>query len=214
MLEKLKVKIKRASQEKRIKKCKPVADSLMGKKFSIIASSCLSGIIYHDLQKQFLTPTINLNFRNKDFYYFAANLEKYIDADLEEFIIPNSTYPHAVIKVEGLPDVVMNFPHDKDFGIVKENWNRRKVRINFEYIRVMAVQQIIDQQVVDLFEKIPYKKVLFYGINNGAVLTKDCAFNDFLKRETQTTTRSIAGFAGLSTKRNFDSFDWATFLKE
>ena len=214
MLEKIKLSIKKKNQKNRIKKCHEIAISLKQTDFSIIASSCLSGIIYHDLERQFLTPTININFRNNDFYYFASHLKEYIASNMEEFVIQGSTFPHGILKVSGLPDVVINFPHDSSFIEAKKSWDRRKQRINYNYIRVMAVQKDISQETIDLFSNIPYKKVLFYGINHGGRLTCECVHNDFLEKETQTTTRSIAGFSGLTSKRNFDSFNWAKFIKE
>ena len=42
--------------------------------FSIICSNCIGGTIYNRLGKQFLSPTINLWFYQKDFLKFIQNI--------------------------------------------------------------------------------------------------------------------------------------------
>ena len=41
--------------------------------FTIISSNCIGGVIYSDLHRKFLSPTINLFFSAKDFLKFVFN---------------------------------------------------------------------------------------------------------------------------------------------
>lgn len=41
---------------------------------TIISRDCCGGIIYHDCQKQFMSPTINLFMSNDDFLLFCEHL--------------------------------------------------------------------------------------------------------------------------------------------
>ena len=42
---------------------------------SFISQNCIGGIIYHDMEQKFLTPTINLYLMANDFVKFVENLE-------------------------------------------------------------------------------------------------------------------------------------------
>ena len=97
---------------------------LKNDKFSIISSNCIGGIIYHRLGKQFLSPTINLFFNQKEFIKFAQNLRYYINLPLE-FIKSDFDFPVAKID-----DITLYFLHYSNNDEAKEAWERRKTRIN------------------------------------------------------------------------------------
>ncbi len=46
---------------------------------TIISNNCIGGIIYHDLGLEFMSPTINLFFKNEDFFTFLNDIEYYIN---------------------------------------------------------------------------------------------------------------------------------------
>lgn len=206
--------LKKRNQKKRIKKYSKISKELQDSNFTIISSMCIGGIIYHDLGMEFSTPTINLRFTNNSFYDFCYNIDKYVASPL----IDTSNAKYGIsgrIDVDNLPSVYLSFPHDNDFKKVNDDWNRRKVRINYNNIHIIAVSNNVSEEEKQAFERIPYKnKILLYGHISSSP-TKDMLFNSFLKKEKDTTKRSIAGFKGLfTTKRNFDSFDWVSFLKQ
>ena len=49
---------------------------------SFISQNCIGGIIYHDMEQKFLTPTINLYLMANDFVKFVENLEYYLNQEL------------------------------------------------------------------------------------------------------------------------------------
>lgn len=73
--------------------------------FSIICSNCIGGFIYHRLGKQFLSPTINLFFNQKEFVKFILNLDHYLNANLE-FLETDTDYP-----IGKLDDITLYFLH-------------------------------------------------------------------------------------------------------
>lgn len=211
---KLLKKIKAYNQNRRIKKYKKASKELENTNFSIISSMCIGGIIYHDLGMEFTTPTINLRFLDYSFYDFCNHIKEYINAPIENATIDNGLIT-AKINVPGLPSISMAFPHDQNYEKIAQDWNRRKLRLNFNNIRVIAVSNIVGEKEKQMFLNIPYKnKILLYG-KSTTIPCKGMVYNRFLKHEKSTTKRSIAGFANpFSIKRNFDSFDWLTFLKK
>jgi len=56
---------------------------LVADNFSIICSNCIGGTIYNRLGKEFLSPTINMYFTQRDFIKFAVNLEYYLNHKLQ-----------------------------------------------------------------------------------------------------------------------------------
>ena len=99
---------------------------LKNKDFSIICSSCIGGVIYNRLGLQFLSPTINMFFTQRDFIRFAVDLKHYISQDLV-FIETDKPYPVAM-----LDDVTLYFNHSSSREEAANDWNRRKKRINYD----------------------------------------------------------------------------------
>ena len=99
---------------------------LKNKDFSIICSTCIGGVIYHDLGMQFLSPTINMFMSNSDFIKFACNLKQYLSIELN-FIETDETFPVAM-----LGDIRLCFNHHSTPEEAAYDWNRRKRRVNYD----------------------------------------------------------------------------------
>ena len=91
--------------------------------FSLFCNVCIGGIIYSNLKKQFLSPTINLWLTCDDFCKFLLNLDKYIESPIK-FI----GYDEGPIGV--IDDIKIHFNHYKSIEDALNAWNRRKQRIN------------------------------------------------------------------------------------
>lgn len=104
---------------------------LKNKDFSIICSTCIGGVIYHDLGMQFLSPTINMYMSNLDFIKFACNLKQYLSMELS-FIETDDIFPVAM-----LDDIRLNFNHHTNQEEAAYDWNRRKERINYDNLYII-----------------------------------------------------------------------------
>ena len=51
--------------------------------FSIISNNCIGGVIYNDLGKKFLSPTVNLYIKPTDFIKFLENMEYYLSLEIK-----------------------------------------------------------------------------------------------------------------------------------
>jgi len=133
-------------------------NDLSSKKFSIIASFCGGGTLYHDAGVQFLSPTINLAFDGEDFIKFVCNLKSYLQMDLQEYKTEEVPYP-----VGRLHDVEIRFVHYRTFDEAERKWKERSKRINFDNIIVMATDRdgMGTDACMAAFDKLPYKKVMF-----------------------------------------------------
>lgn len=99
--------------------------------FSIICSNCVGGFIYHNLGKQFLSPTLNCWMNQLDFIRFAKNLKYYLSLNLN-FI--ESEYPYPVAMLD---DVCVHFNHTDNAGDAERDWEKRKKRVNYDNIYVI-----------------------------------------------------------------------------
>lgn len=100
---------------------------LKNSEFSIISNGCFGGFIYHNLSKEFLSPTINLWVGEDydDFMKFLLNMDHYLNCELKFFKDPNEKkYPR-----EYLDDILIGFNHYDTEEEAKSAWERRKKRI-------------------------------------------------------------------------------------
>lgn len=143
--------------------------TLKAEGFSIISQNCIGGVFYHDMGMQFLSPTVDLFFKEPDFVKFAMNLRHYLSCELQ--MRWEETCP-----VGTLDDITVYFMHYDTCREAKESWERRKQRISFEKILVVATDRNgFDDTVFETWKQIPYPKVLFtvnprYAQETGSVL--------------------------------------------
>lgn len=133
---------------------------------SLITNTCIGGRLYHDYNQKFLSPTIDLYIKPIDFVKFCCNLKEYLNCELVED--RNKKINNFV--VGKLNDIYIYFSHTNyTFKIAKQNWERRKKRINYYNIIVIATDRCTidgplkrcDNKTIQEFGNIPYKKVIF-----------------------------------------------------
>lgn len=138
---------------------------------SLISQNCIGGIIYHDANQRFLSPTVNLYILPKDFIKFVNNLDYYLS--LTPNVEMGKAYP-----IGTLGDIQINFMHYSSPQEAIEKWEERKQRINFNKIFVIMVERDgFDDEDFKEFLKINYPKILFtrnekYISNNSVYLKK------------------------------------------
>lgn len=125
---------------------------------TIISSNCNGSFILHDLNLQFLTPTVNLFMYPKDFLKFVGNLEKYLSNEAELVEIESSKkYP-----VGRLIDIQIHFMHYSTFDEAKNKWRERCKRIQYNNIYLMMTDRdgCTYEDMIN-FDKLSYKKIIF-----------------------------------------------------
>lgn len=123
--------------------------------FSVISQNCIGGVLYHDMGLQFLSPTVNLFFTAPDFVRFVLNLEHYLDID--PIMAWDETYP-----VGNIEDITIHFMHYGTCAEARQDWNRRKARIDKEKILVLCTDmEGFTQDVFAQWQKITYPKLLY-----------------------------------------------------
>ncbi|MDI9241549.1 DUF1919 domain-containing protein [Fusibacillus kribbianus] len=146
-------KFSRICRQKKIEKIRP---QLRNRDITIISQNCIGGVFYHDMKLPFSSPTINLFIREPDFVRMVCNLEYYMNAELELFW--GEEYPIGVLG----GDVHIDFMHYHSCSEARESWERRKKRINWKNIVILATDRNgFTDEVFRQWKTVRYPKVLF-----------------------------------------------------
>lgn len=106
--------------------------------FTIIANTCIAGVMYHKLGKQFLSPTINLWMHDVDFYRFLRDMDTYLEQPLR--FVPNELgYPTAYCG-----DMLIHFNHYKTEEEAAKKWYERIKRINKDNLYIICADRPVD----------------------------------------------------------------------
>jgi len=144
--------------------------SLIENPVTILSDDCWGGGVYHRLKLPFSSPLINIwwdrdqywKFIQKPFFYLDTPLQMVREGDLCKGIAPFGKLGKDGDYVE------LQLIHNYDFAGALEQWNRRVKRINRENLFVKmgfhsAHTEEKKERWIKAFEKVPYKKILFYN---------------------------------------------------
>ncbi len=131
---------------------------LKARNFTLIASNCLGGVLYHDLGEKFLSPTINMTV--KPFLPFLQELKGYIQCDTPPcFQMYHEVQGYPVLK---LGDITLNGVHYKTPEAMIADWEKRKARINWDNIFIITTDEYIrTEEELEQFAQLPWPKVLY-----------------------------------------------------
>lgn len=178
--------------------------------FSIISCNCVGGLLYHDFDMKFLSPTINLFINTPDFVKLCLNLKYYMGLELEEGNSDDRSVLTQKYPVGKLGDIKIDFLHYHSFEEAKNSWDSRKERINYSKIYVIiSDRDNYTEELLPQIDAIPYKKVFFSHINYA----KDyCIFvkKDKSKQMVGDLTRYIDFNGHKKYEYYFDFEKWFT----
>lgn len=180
---------------------------------SIIANNCIGGVIYHNLNMAFKSPTINLYFRNEDFLLFVSHLETFMAAQLLECSEQKKEFPVGKLVCEH-GEVQIYFQHYKSFAHAKEKWEQRAKRIDWNNIVIIMEEGIeTSDEVVRQFQTLPYdRKVLVCNGNAGHVAVENGYPMYIYDKKYHPGKILDFGRFKISSKRYLDDWDYVRFL--
>lgn len=193
---------------------KPQRKKLCNKNPSIISSNCIGGIIYHDLNLQFNSPTINLFFKPKDYITFLENLDGFLKCKPVEVKQEKYNYPIGEL-VYNESKITINFMHYKSFDEALRKWEERKKRIDFNNLFIIweaPNKNGPNKELLDRFLKLKYEnKVLITGCNCPVIDNRILKLNLYNKKYQPG---KIMEYRVLSYKRYLDIFNYVEFLNK
>ena len=194
---------------------KEIRGRLNNKTFSLFTNNCLGGFIYHDLGLKFLSPTINIRIKPKEFIEFMCDLKYYLSQELERDKNNEEKFPVGILKGdENHSSISINFEHYSNFAEAKEKWISRVERINYENIYVMMefYDGIHNEELIESFKEIPYRNkiILTHKHHKEEYTTAIHCFDDTI--DLNEIGGKIFRYEGLTGKRYYDEFDYVEFL--
>ena len=183
---------------------------LINKNPTIITNNCIAGIIYHDLDIKFKSPTINLYFELDDFIRYISHLEDYSNSELIEGTDPTVSFPIGVLH-NTFGEVRIYFMHYRSFKEAKEKWEERTRRIDYDNtFIIMDVGLDGSNEIFEQFDRVthPNKVVLTNSIVNNVRSYFPMTF--YNKRYFPGKILTYKNW--FSTKRYLDEFDYVHFL--
>jgi uncharacterized protein (DUF1919 family) len=183
---------------------------LLNRNFSLIASNCTGGVIYHELGLEFLSPTVNMFFEASDFVKFCGNIDHYLKAQL--VLVPNDNYSYPIVRCD---DILIHCVHYNSLEEIQKKWKSRANKINRDNIfLIMSERDGCTKADIMAFNKLPYKnKVIFVHEPMpeiySAVYIPGTELNGEDGHWVQPGTSYISRFSG---KRYIDKFDYVSFL--
>lgn len=179
--------------------------------FTIFSSNCIGGVLYHDLGLRFLSPFINMYIKPKDFIKFLKFPKKYLEYPLVEKKNLSENYPVATLN-----DITIYGVHYDNFEHLKNKWDERKIRINWNNIYVIMVER--DGCTIDdlyEFDKLGYKNKIvftdkFISDINSSYYIKGTKNNDIENKVIDLTKYE----KNISGKRIIDKFDYVSFFNK
>ena len=178
---------------------------------SIICSSCIGGLISHNLGLQFCSPTVNLWIDNQDFVKFACNLEGYLQKELvfDEAIENPGQFKKGKFPIAKLGDITVYFNHYHTAEEAATKWNERKQRIHYDNLFLITDDNRLTDEEINRLQSVPCKRFILFTARPRPEI--DNSF--WMKRYSKT------GYLGNYNNRDRDglrefekSFNYARWL--
>ncbi|MBD5489851.1 MAG: DUF1919 domain-containing protein [Lachnospiraceae bacterium] len=139
---------------------------------TILSDDCWGGYVYNYLGLKFSSPLINIlwdrgefaNFIQEPLYYLQTELTMVREGDLRAGIFPIGKLG------AGGKYVQLFFIHNADFNEAKQQWDRRKGRVNANNLFVkmnLSRSDTNKESYIDIFNNCKSKKILFYNGNEN-----------------------------------------------
>lgn len=124
---------------------------------TLLCNNCIGGVIFHELGLKFMSPTVNLWIKPKDFIKYCSNLKHYSQCKLE--FLDCSLYLSASEKypVACLDDIIIYFLHYTSEEDARQKWEERTNRINYDNVRcILSERDGCTFDDLENFSKLPY----------------------------------------------------------
>lgn len=142
--------------------------------FSIICNNCYGGILYHDLGKKFLSPTINMYIDASEYIEFLENFEFYLKCDMEDGGMADPDNGGGAIGILN-GKIKLHGIHYSSFEELRDKWMERRERVNFDNLFIIGVYRDgCNDELVERFCNLPFDHKVFLSHKNIECKNSDC----------------------------------------
>lgn len=128
--------------------------------FSILASNCIGGVLYHELGMPFLSPFINMYVEPHDFIKFLKSPKEYLRYELNDVTAEKLTENYPIAK---LKDIILHGVHYNSFEDMRDSFERRSKRINWSNVYIIMCERdgCTYEDLLE-FDKLEYKRKIVF----------------------------------------------------
>ena len=176
---------------------------------SILSCNCTGGVLMHEYNMKFMTPTVNYYMKATDFVKFVENLEQYLNAPITNSTDGESEELHYPVFM--IEDIKIYGVHYRNIEEFTEMWNRRKKRLRMDNIFcIFTDRDGFDESLLSRIDAIPYKKVMFSHVEYPEY-SWVCYIPGF---EKEKEIVSLTDFMGITGKRYYSRYDFKSVFTE
>lgn len=179
---------------------------------TVIADTCMGGLIYHNLGLRFTSPTINMWVSKSDYLDFLENLSGFLSVDIKEVTDSGYSYPVGDLSYGG-KTVRFYGNHYATFEEFREKWNERKKRVDYDNLFVIMLNSEITREDIERFEALPYENKLL--ITGKCDLERPFIVHHKLFDSPSYRPGDMMNYKGKRSKKRFmDDIDYVGFLNK
>ena len=177
---------------------------------TVIADTCMGGLIYHNLGLRFTSPTINMWVSKSDYLTFLENLRGFLSVDITEVTDSGYSYPVGDLSYGG-KTVRFYGNHYKTFEEFREKWNERKERVDYDNLFVIMLNAEITREEIERFEALPYENKLMIA-GKTELERPFIVHHRLFESPTYIAGDMMSYKSRVSVKRYMDDIDYVGFL--
>lgn len=184
---------------------------LSNKNFTILSTNCIGGVMYHNLNLKFLSPTINLWISPHDYIKILKSPQRYFsNMNMTQIKKKNINYP-----IGKLDDVTVYGQHYNDFNELKAKWNERKERINWNNIFIFMIERdgCTYQDLLE-FDKLPYKNKVVFTKKKYKNVKSSLVLPNSYDIKNKNVNNLLVYPSYFSIFKILDEFDYVKFFNE
>ena len=175
---------------------------------TLFSSDCTGGVLYHDLNLKFLSPTINMYFSASDFLKFVKNPNLYLNAKMIDVTSKSDSRPVALLN-----DIHLQLVHYKSVYEAQKKWNDRVKRIDWNNVYYImndrngcTYEDIIEFDNLKTKRKVIFTHIPYENIDSAYYLR---GFED------EPCVGVVSAFDGRHIlNRTMDQFNWCEWFNE
>ena len=164
---------------------------------TIICSTCIGGMISHNLGLKFMSPTVNIWMIPSDLVKFVSDLDRYLNSDI--VFKESNDYP-----VGRIDDITVYFQHYTSEDEARNKWEERKKRIDRDNLYIITDENNLSESEIEKLEQVKCKRLVIFTADSEKrepFFAYDCYKDE--KEICFYRVRDLKGFAPFEKEFNY-----------
>ena len=164
---------------------------------TIICSTCIGGMISHNLGLKFMSPTVNIWMIPSDLVKFVSDIDRYVSSEI--VFVKSDDYP-----VGKIDDITVYFQHYTSNEEAERKWNERKTRIDKDNLYIITDDKKLTDGEIEKLCQADCKRLVIFTADpkkGDPFFAYDCYRKD--GEVGFYSVRNLKGFAPFEKEFNY-----------